>query len=295
MFAGNRNWEDEVIRPTTWEVAEEFWKWDGDKPLESERIKCSGITAIVHGKDTPDGSARIDITPRLAMENRRAFGYLCEIFESTMTENTDTPYRMTAIIQVAYFDQNDDFPSWFWAKTNLFSSNLVATEPQTAILGTPVMGIVAATYGSHLTTQMEAWKFSNPNEWKNLAPAPLPHPRCIDLDPVTIKNIPMLGGCGYDLESTRWCLAGVRLKPTQEEIHTHQREQRAARERNGDRYGPSISGSPPEGETPVNQRDVRATARRIYEGQRHGQYEDPTILSRSRNRRAQLDAMRRNR
>ena len=142
---------------------------------------------------------------------------------------------------------------------------------------------------------MEAWRFSSNEEWPDIAPALLPHPRCVDLDPRSIENIPMIGGCGFDLEADRWRINGVGLKQTRTEIHTYQAERRKQRERAGGRYGPSISGTPPGGVyTPVNQRDVRATSRRLYEGQRRGQYEDPSTLARTRNRRAELDAMRRN-
>ena len=86
------------------------------------------------------------------MGNRRAFGYLSEISESPATENTDTPYRTTEIIQISYFDQHPDLPSWFWVLTNLFSLNLIDTDPQVAILGMPIMGILTATFGAHLAT-----------------------------------------------------------------------------------------------------------------------------------------------
>ena len=117
-------------------------------------------------------------------------------------------------------------------KPTFFSPNFVSTEPQVAVLGKPVMGILAATYGAHLTT-VGSLAFSSKEEWSDLAPAPLPRPRCIDLDPRAVGNIPMLGGCGFDLEATRWCLAGVRLKPTREEIHTHQAQQRQRGELEG--------------------------------------------------------------
>ena len=120
MSACHKDWTQDVIRPSTWDVAREFWNWGGANAMDTDVIRFVRIPAIVRGKDAPAGCARIDITPRLAMDNRRAFGYLAKIFDSSATQNTDTPYRMTAIIQIAYFDQHGDPPSWFWAKTNLF-------------------------------------------------------------------------------------------------------------------------------------------------------------------------------
>ena len=68
-------------RPTPWEVARTIGEWSGDE-TKLDRILQSKEITIVPGPQTVDGVPRVELTPRLAMLNRKAFGFVVEIHES---------------------------------------------------------------------------------------------------------------------------------------------------------------------------------------------------------------------
>ena len=70
-----------------------------------------------------------------------------------------------------------------WCKISAFSSNLAITTCQTLMPGQTITGIIGATYGTHLTAQLEAWKPCDWRGWDKMSDHPAPDWEDIDLNP----------------------------------------------------------------------------------------------------------------
>ena len=212
-------------RPTPWEVACAFSSWKGYEDRLQQVIQTPDITAI-HGPTTSDGLDRIELTPRLAMLNRKAFGYIAGIVEADQTMlNTATCYRLEIVTQIVYYkDQNSFDDSWLWVKTNAFTSNLLVTEPTSIMLGTIICGVLTPTFGTHLTTQFESWMISNADDWQSHGLGGVPKPIFFDIDPETKDHLPVLGGSAFDISSIRYAISGARLRPPSLDPHHFHRK-----------------------------------------------------------------------
>ena len=71
----------DYFRPTPWEVVCGLQHWDGDESKLDHIIQTKDLT-IIHGPQTSDNKNRLELTPRLAMMNRRVFGYIAGIHEA---------------------------------------------------------------------------------------------------------------------------------------------------------------------------------------------------------------------
>ena len=60
--------------------------------------------------------------------------------------------------------------------------------------GMLIAGVIGATYGAHLTAQLAGWRPIDPQTWEQQADRPLPDFEDIDINPVTRKHLPLLGG-----------------------------------------------------------------------------------------------------
>ena len=68
-------------RPTPWEVASTLDHWEGNESQLDPIMQTKEIR-IIPGPETVGGIHRAELTPRIAMLNRRAFGVVVEINES---------------------------------------------------------------------------------------------------------------------------------------------------------------------------------------------------------------------
>ena len=138
----------DTCRPTPWVIANGLWRWSGQHSDIDDILQADRITVISKGQ-TADGKTRIELTHRVAMLNRRVFGYVAEINESDTTLNTSTGYRIVAVIQLVYFmGQYGGGESWFWTQTNAFSSKLMTTDPIALRLDIPITGVLAPLSGT---------------------------------------------------------------------------------------------------------------------------------------------------
>ena len=69
--------------PTTWEVSAAIAAWKTDESLS---LPLTSELSVIHGSLTLDKSARLEVVPRIAMMNRRTFGFVVDI-----TAPTDVP------------------------------------------------------------------------------------------------------------------------------------------------------------------------------------------------------------
>lgn len=121
------------IRPSSWDICEALRGWSGNPDDLPDHVIQTNDIQLVPAAQTAGQIPRVELTPRLAMQNRRAYGFIVEIHESGKMLNADTKYRFSAIAQLVYFLDEPDGPradSWFWAKTSAFSRNLTITDPE---------------------------------------------------------------------------------------------------------------------------------------------------------------------
>ena len=134
----------------------------------------------------------LDLSPRI-------FGVILDL-EHSKSKNTETPCRAIIATRLAWQDRNGE-TSWIWVKMSAFSSNIAIASPVTLMQGDPIVGIIGATYGAHLTAQLESWRPCDWWEWGKQAMRPAPDFDDIDLNPLTRKFLPALGGSGWADES----------------------------------------------------------------------------------------------
>ena len=181
--------------------------------------------------------------------------------------------------QIVYFMEGEfKEESWFWCKTVAFSSNLMITDPATALLGSIVLGVLTPTFGTHLTAQMESWTLSTWEDWHFSGLGGTPHPRNLDLDPGTADLLPVLGGSGFDLQRLRYALSGVRLRPPTEDPHLFHR-------------GLATSSNPPKQEDgrhanldprSVDDVEYRKTSKKLYGQVQSREKRDESVLATAR-------------
>ena len=276
-------------RPTPWEVVQAMEEYDRSMQALDRIIQTPDLW-IIPGPQTSDRKPRLEMTPRLAMLNRKIYGYAAEIIEDHEGKmlNTDTPYRAQVVVQIVYFKDEDQYQdSWMWARTNAFSSNFLTTENRPLMLGSIICGILTPTYGTHLTTQLESWTISDCDDWRLGGLGGVPKPIFFDLDPETLDNLPVLGGSGFDLQRLRYALAGVRLRPPTEDPHIFHRElaEKLKREKETGQTTPHVTkhgravSIDPRG---VDDLGYRGTSKKIYGQVQNKTYRDESILAKAR-------------
>ena len=265
-------------RPTPWQVASVLDRWNGDHASLDPILKTNDIM-IIPAKDTVDAIPRVELSPRVAMLNRRVFGVIIEIHESEKMLNTRTCYRFSIMAQVVYYREGEfKDESWLWCKTVAFSSNCLTTEPTTALLGSLVQGIVTPTFGTHLTAQMESWTLASWDDWHFSGLAGVPHPRNVDLDPGTGDLLPVLGGSGYDLQRLRYAISGVRLRPPEQDPHLFHRELASSSNAPTQTEGQHANLDP----RSVDDIEYRKTAKKLYGQVQSREKRDESVLAAAR-------------
>ena len=83
--------------------------------------------------------AHLGITPRCAMRNRRTWGYIADISKNT-SENTTTPYQLTAVARVLYLREGEEEYSFAWVRVPTFAPNCLCASEVTLQEGTLVFG-----------------------------------------------------------------------------------------------------------------------------------------------------------
>ena len=77
---------DPCCRPSPWDITEalQYWKSGtrGDPALDS--ILATRDLWLIPKEETADQVTRLEMTPRLAMQNRKVFGYIGEIVETML-------------------------------------------------------------------------------------------------------------------------------------------------------------------------------------------------------------------
>ena len=265
-------------RPLPWDVASKINDWGGKDQADLDDLIATKEIKIIHKSQTNDGVPMAELSARLAMTNRRVYGNVAEIHESDTTLNTRTPYRLVVVIQLCYHQLAWIDDSWFWAKTSAFSSNVLLANAVGVQIGTPVCGILAPTYGTHLTTQLEFWPPTTWGDWSLGGIGGIPKPYYIDLDPYTYDWLPTIGGIGYGPGRLRWALPSVRIKHPSSDVREFHRE--IAQKQKEEKAKPDQKTDPGRG---PSQAEIRKEAKKLYSAiNTHGAREE-SVLDAARN------------
>ena len=156
----------ESCRPRPWDIAFDLHPWKGGRNDLGHVIRTNE-RSIAPSDRTSDGVNRMELTPRLAMQNRRIFGFVSEILESGEMINTDAMWRFQAVVQILYFD---DIPesgncSRFRGRTSAFSSNIALADSDGIMFGAIAKDIMAPSFGPHLADQLESWDMAAARRW----------------------------------------------------------------------------------------------------------------------------------
>ena len=198
---------DYACRPTHWGSAATMYGYKGGA-WDLGYVVHTDEMWIVPGPETSDGVPRIELTPRQAMINRKVYGFVTEIIESGQMLNTETRYRLVAIVQIVYYKdggQSDD--SWMWVKTSASTSYALVVGTCGVMIGSIIAGVLPPTAGPHLTTRIESWAPSSCRGWQLNGIGGGPKPRYFDIDPETTDQIPAIGGSGFDISRLRYAIA----------------------------------------------------------------------------------------
>ena len=133
-------------RPEAFEFAELLSQWDHTTAPDFD-IPQSADWAIVSWADTTDRNFRLDLTCWAGWRQRRIFGFIASI-EETTSANADVAYRFEVVSKLPFIadahrahSADGNFLSCVWVKTRCYSSSGLV-PPNTVIrLGTFVQAV----------------------------------------------------------------------------------------------------------------------------------------------------------
>ena len=70
-----------LYRPSPRDIVCGIERWNGDQSRLGHILRHKDLT-IIHGPETVGGINRLELSPRLAMLNRKVFGYIAGIHEA---------------------------------------------------------------------------------------------------------------------------------------------------------------------------------------------------------------------
>ena len=96
-----------LYRPSPWVEACNFYKWAQGETLKKPSV--AGLTYIAP-TNAENGEARIDLPGDIAWYNKRFLGFVAEI-DPGKSLNTKTPYMLTVVGKVIFYEDDQDEPS----------------------------------------------------------------------------------------------------------------------------------------------------------------------------------------
>ena len=102
---------------------------------------------------------------------RNVWGVVARISEAD-AENTSTPFRLEIAHRFNFRADTHaiNTVSGIYATIQVYSSNLMSTDPCPIFPGGVVAGVATATYTGSDRPQLGAWRLTDIDEWGNLAP-----------------------------------------------------------------------------------------------------------------------------
>ena len=115
--------------PSPWEQAMHTYDWKKDTPLG---LELNPDMTFVHPEDTKDEILRLEMSRRLGMQNRRAWGYVVNI-DSCKSDNTRTPYEVQILTRIVYLLPDEWNWSFVWCRVAAHTSNMLITNFDTLV------------------------------------------------------------------------------------------------------------------------------------------------------------------
>ena len=173
--------EGTPYRPTAFECAELLRSW-GPRSAENLDIPPSKDRSLVSWTCTSGKNNRIDMTAWSGWRQRRVFGQIASISETT-SGNSDTPYRFDVVSKLPYCADchlnqlpNSNLTdasclSWLWVQTTAYSSSALVPPGAVIRLGTFAQCIVSAKYNGTNKATLESWSLVDWDDWETPAGA----------------------------------------------------------------------------------------------------------------------------
>ena len=110
--------------PSPWEQAQETFDLKKDA---TPNLQLHPDMQLIHPEDTKDEKLRLEMSKRLGMTNRRAWGYVVNI-DRTNSENTRTPFEVQVLTRIVYLLPGEAQWSYVWARVTAHTSNMLITN-----------------------------------------------------------------------------------------------------------------------------------------------------------------------
>ena len=102
-----------------------------------------GSSDILWFPDVPHD--RFELTPRCAMRNHRAWGYIVDI-SGNSSANKNTPYLLTAVVRIVCVLGSEAEFSRAWVRAPTYTSNFLTSDGGAIQEGSPIFGIVLPAF-----------------------------------------------------------------------------------------------------------------------------------------------------
>ena len=110
--------------PSPWEQAQETFDLKKDA---TPNLQLHPDMQLIHPEDTKGEKLRLEMSKRLGMTNRRAWGYVVNI-DRTNSENTRTPFEVQVLTRIVYLLPGEAQWSYVWARVTAHTSNMLITN-----------------------------------------------------------------------------------------------------------------------------------------------------------------------
>ena len=104
--------------------------------------------------------------------HERPWGFVVNIGLAPNSENTQTPFRFDVLTRISYLLPSETEYSCLPARVEAFASNCLCTSGAVIQEGNIITGVLASTYGKHLTAVYNTWETSTMTAWRQEAIGP---------------------------------------------------------------------------------------------------------------------------
>ena len=110
--------------PSPWEQAMKTFGWKKGTEID---LPIHPDMTFVHPEDTKEEKLRLEVSKRIGMTNRRAWGYVVNIDTAT-SENTRTPFEVQVLTRIVYLLPEENSWSYCWVRITAHTSNMLITD-----------------------------------------------------------------------------------------------------------------------------------------------------------------------
>ena len=202
-------------RPSPWSVGSSLFGW-GEQLPHGLCLAPTELT-LLRGDDTSDSMhhfrkysplaifrtphARLELSPRCAMRNHRARGYIADI-STNNSANTQTTYLFTAAVRLVYLREGGSEFSCAWARVPTYSPNCLTSVDVPTHEVSPAFGTLLPTFGSYDDATFATWEVGTLSIWMHEGLEPAVFTSDVDLGPWAWAPLPSIGNSVFPNKKT---------------------------------------------------------------------------------------------